>query len=132
MCDYATNPITLCFQITIYIPLNQVIIYFLFVCDVFLFWSLRMRLKYEELLGINNVLTYLFYFYFLGLRIFPNDSAATRMNSEPRARQHCFLFSVQLILFSTSLPTFFLFSSTLSPQNQNNYFKEDLIYHIKC
>lgn len=55
LCDDTTNPITLCFQITIYIPLNQVIIHFLFVCDVFLFRSLRMRLKYEELLGIYIV-----------------------------------------------------------------------------
>lgn len=105
LCDYATSPITLCFQITVYIPFNQVIIHFLFICDVFLFWSLRVRLKYEMLLGIYNVPAYLFYFHFLGLWIFPDDSTATRMNSEPRATQHClcFLLSAQLILFSASI-----------------------------
>lgn len=97
----------------------------------FSLWRERWGWVTKELLSVPTCFsTYLFCFYLPGLGIFPDCSMATRMSSELRARQYYFSFlsTAPLVLLSASLPPFFLSSSTLALSDQNNYFKQHLLW----
>lgn len=130
LCDYTTNCIALWFQITAYILLNQIIIQFLFLCDIFLFGekdeaesrrSCWMFLTFQPTCSVSTC---------QGLGFSQTIAWPRGWALWAESPAILLLFSLHRSvspLVSLSPPPFFLSSSTLALWEQNNYFKRHLL-----